>query len=131
MKRSAAMQPITPTGRLIRKIQCQEAYSTSQPPRVGPSNGPTSPGSAIKAMIRTKSLRGNARSTTSRPTGSISAPPSACSTREATSWLKLVDNAHNSEPTENSTMAVTKMRRLPKRSAIQPDAGISNATVSM
>jgi|GEM_PF-5492515 len=82
-------------------------------------------------MIRTKSLRGNARSTTSRPTGSISAPPSACSTREATSWLKLVDNAHNSEPTENSTMAVTKMRRLPKRSAIQPDAGISNATVSM
>ncbi len=131
MKRSAAIQPITPTGRLIRKIQCQEAYSTSQPPRVGPSSGPTSPGNAMKAMIRTNSLRGKARSTTSRPTGSISAPPSACSTRDATSWLKLVDSAQSSEPRENSTMAATKIRRLPKRSAIQPDAGINKATVSM
>ncbi|MCY1446950.1 hypothetical protein D9M71_635460 [compost metagenome] len=53
-----AMQPSRPTGRLSRKIQCQLRISTSQPPTVGPSNGPSRPGMVMKLMIRTSSLRG-------------------------------------------------------------------------
>jgi hypothetical protein len=40
------------------------------------------------------------------------------------------DSAHSTEPAANSTMAQKKMRRVPKRSAIQPEAGISIAMVS-
>ena len=54
----ATRQPSRPTGRLIRKIQCQEAYSTSQPPSVGPASGPSRPGMVTKLSTRTKSWRG-------------------------------------------------------------------------
>ena len=58
IQRQAAQMPTTPTGTLIQKIQCQEAYSTSQPPRAGPSSGPTCPGMAMKLMARMKASRG-------------------------------------------------------------------------
>ncbi len=85
----------------------------------------------MNVITRTNSLRGKARSTTSRPTGSINAPPIACTTRETTSRLKLLDSAQNSEPRVNSAMATKNTRREPKRSASQPEAGINSATVSM
>ena len=40
------------------------------------------------------------------------------------------DSAHSTEPSTNSTMAEKNTRRVPKRSAIQPEAGISIAIVS-
>ena len=61
----------------------------------------------------------------------LSAPPIACTTRETTSRLKLLDSAQNSEPRVNSAMATKNTRREPKRSASQPEAGINSATVSM
>ena len=127
---SVARQPASPTGTLIRKIQCQEAYCTSHPPSVGPSKGPMSPGMATKLIAWRNSPRGTVRSSDSRPTGSSSAPPSPCTTRAATSCPRLCDSAHSTEPSANSTMAEKKMRRVPKRSAIQPEAGISIAMVS-
>ncbi len=127
---SVAMQPARPTGTLIRKIQCQEAYCTSQPPSVGPSRGPMSPGTATKLMACRNSPRGTVRSSARRPTGSSNAPPSPCTTRAATNWPRPCDNAQSTEPAPNSTMAAKKMRRVPKRSAIQPEAGISIAMVS-
>ncbi|MOA16092.1 hypothetical protein D3C78_1362870 [compost metagenome] len=116
---------------MIRKIQCQVRYCTIQPPMVGPINGPSRPGMVINPMIRTSSERGYARSTTRRPTGSISAPPRPWITRAPISMLNDSDSAHSTEPKLNSTMAPKKIFRVPKRSAIQPDAGISKATVSM
>ena len=61
------MQPTRPTGRLIRKIQCQEAYSTSQPPSAGPISGPIKPGMVTKAMAARKRSRGKARKTAKPP----------------------------------------------------------------
>ncbi len=130
MKRNVAIQPSRPTGTLIRKIQCHDAYCTSQPPSVGPSSGPISPGMATKLMACRNSARGTVRSNARRPTGSSNAPPSPCTTRAATSWPRPCDSAQATDPSTNSTMAEKKMRRVPKRSAIQPDAGISIAMVS-
>ena len=125
-----AAQPSSPTGTLIRKIQCQDATSTSQPPRVGPISGPISPGIATKLMACKNFSRGKVRNTTKRPTGSSSAPPSPWSTRAATSWVRLCDSAQNTEPATKKTMARKYTRRAPNRSATQPDAGISIAMAS-
>jgi hypothetical protein len=38
--------------------------------------------------------------------------------------------AHSSDPSTNSPMAVWKIVRVPKRSASQPDAGMITAIVS-
>lgn len=46
-----AHRPAMPTGMLIRKIQCQEAYWTMMPPSTGPRRGPSSAG--IVTMFRT------------------------------------------------------------------------------
>lgn len=52
-------------------------------------------------------------------------------TRAPTSMLRLLDKAQSSEPKLNSRIAPKKIFLVPKRSAIQPEAGISKATVSM
>ncbi len=58
MYRAVAIPPARHyIGILIRKIQCQEAISTSQPPRVGPTNGPIMPGTPTMLARR----RGAAR----------------------------------------------------------------------
>lgn len=41
MSQYISPRAMTPTGPLIRKHQCQEALSESQPPRVGPITGAT------------------------------------------------------------------------------------------
>ena len=119
-----------PTGTLTRKIQCHDVYSTIQPPSVGPISGPTSPGSVTKLMALRNCSRGKARSTASRPTGSSSAPPQPWTMRASTSWFRLAASAHNSEPSTNSAIAVRYTRRVPKRSATQPEAGITSAMVN-
>ena len=105
MNRSVAMQPARPTGTLIRKIQCQDAVSTSQPPSVGPMSGPTKPGMVTKPMACKNWSRGNVRSTTKRPTGSSKAPPKPWSTRAATSRSRRGDKAHKTEPSTKALMA--------------------------
>jgi hypothetical protein len=52
-------------------------------------------------------------------------------TRAPISMVRLFDSAHSSEPMLNSRIAPKKIFLVPKRSAIQPEAGISKATVSM
>lgn len=127
---SAAMNPITPIGRLIRNTQCQEAISTSQPPSVGPISGPISAGIAMKLIARRKSARATVLSTASRPTGSNIAPPMPCTTRAATSCGNCCAAAHSNEPSVNTMIAARKVRRVPKRSAIHPEAGMNIATAN-
>ena len=74
--------------------------------------------------------RGNARSTASRPTGNSKAPPTPWTMRDSTNCVRLWDTAHSKEPSVNNTIAHTNRRRVPNRSAIQPEAGISMAMVS-
>ncbi len=73
----ASMMPRRPIGRLMRKIQCQEKYVVMKPPTGGPSTGPISAGIVTQVMMATSSRLSNERSSTSRPTGDIIAPPHA------------------------------------------------------
>ncbi len=74
-----------PTGILIRKIQCQLAYSTSTPPSAGPTSGPICPGRVTKVIADIYCSRGTIFITVRRPTGTIIAPPTPCTTRAITS----------------------------------------------
>src|ERR1700742_5053413 len=49
---SARMKATTPMGTLMKKIQRQEALSTSQPPRIGPMMGAISIGTPRMPMTR-------------------------------------------------------------------------------
>ncbi|MNE11947.1 hypothetical protein D3C80_1047250 [compost metagenome] len=125
-----AIAPTIPTGRFIRNIQCQDAYSTRIPPSAGPSNGPTCPGKVTNVIAAMYCARGTIFITVSRPTGTIIAPPTPCNTRDITSSFSVSAWAQNNEPRVNRTMAAKKIFRTPILSAIQPLAGSITATVS-
>ena len=55
------------------------------PPATGPSIGPIKAGIDTKLIAPTNCDLGNVRTSVSRPTGTIIAPPMPCSTRQATS----------------------------------------------
>src|SRR5882762_9774306 len=65
----------TPSGTFRKKIQCQEAYVVMKPPTGGPTTGATSPGQVMYAIASIKLCFSVVRNTTSRPTGTIIAPP--------------------------------------------------------
>ena len=79
-----------PSGTLIRKIHRQEAYVLRMPPSAGAITGATRAGQVRYAMALTSSDLAVVRSTTSRPTGTIIAPPTPCSTRVPVSIGRLV-----------------------------------------
>ena len=100
------------------------------PPASGPSIGPTSDGIATKLMARTSSLFGNVRTSVSRPTGTIIAPPQPWMTRQSTSkWIWLT-SPQSAEPSVNSAIAAAKTRRVPYLSATQPLIGMNTARLS-
>ena len=101
-----------------------------RPPASGPSIGPTSAGTATKLMARTSCDFGKARTSVSRPTGTIIAPPHPCRMRKATSQWMLRASPHSSDPRANSPMAPANTRRVPKRLAIQPLTGMNTARLS-
>jgi hypothetical protein len=81
---SARKMPSRPIGMLIRKIQCQEKYVVMKPPSGGPITGPINAGIVTQAIAFTSSLLSIERSSTSRPTGVIIAPPMPCRMRAMT-----------------------------------------------
>ncbi len=102
-----------------------------KPPTSGPSIGATRLGMATKLIALTSSALGKVRTRVSRPTGTIMAPPSPCSRRLATRNEIWLVTPHNSEPSVKTAMAAAKTRRVPKRSAIQPDIGMKTARLSV
>ena len=54
-------------------------------------------------------------------TGFSIEPPTACSTRNATSSSTLGARLHSSEATENTVRPATKVRLRPNRSAVEPE----------
>src|SRR3954463_1709145 len=122
--------PSIPIGMLIRKIQCQEKYVVMKPPSGGPITGPTSAGTVTHAIALTSALLSMERSKTRRPTGVIMAPPAPCRMRAITKWVTEEDSAQPIEPTMNTAMAIENTARAPKRSAVQPLAGMNTASDS-
>ena len=92
-----------PIGRLIRKIQCQEADWISQPPRIGPAIGPSSIGTPSTAITRPTLVGPAACVMIVIPSGSSMPPPSPWSTRKQISAWMLQAQAHSAEPATNST----------------------------
>ena len=79
----------------------------------------------------TRSLFGTLRNSTSRPTGTIIAPPSPWNTRAAIRVGSEVEAPQAIEPSVKMTIALQNTVRAPKRSATQPEAGMNTASVSM
>ena len=87
-------------------------------------------GTISQVIAVTSSLRSTERSSTSRPTGTIIAPPMPCRMRAATSAHSPCETPHRMEPRVNSAMAARNTVRVPKRSATLPLAGMNTARLS-
>ncbi len=84
-----------------------------KPPTGGPSTGPSSAGMVSQAIAATSSVFAAVRSSTSRPTGTIIAPPMPCRMRETTRNARLSDRPHRIEPMVNTTIAARNTVRAP------------------
>ena len=82
---------------------------------------------ATKLMAAMSSDLANVRTSVSRPTGTIMAPPQPCRMRDATSRWMLLDMPQRQDPRVNSPIAEANTRRVPNRSAIQPLIGMNTA----
>ncbi len=100
-----------------------------KPPTGGPSTGPSSAGTVRYDIACTISDFVTLRSSTSRPIGTIIAPPMPCTMRAPVSSERSLLTPHNIEPIVNTPIAARKTVRAPKRSAIQPLAGMKIATL--
>ena len=79
-------------------------------------------------MAATSSRRLMERTSTMRPTGVIIAPPMPCKIRAKTKSVSEDDIAQAIEPSTKTPMAVRNTVRAPKRSAVQPEAGMNTAS---
>ena len=98
------------------------------PPKGGPMIGPKSAGTVSIDMARTSSDFGTARSRTSRPTGTIIAPPMPWTMRASTSSHRFMDAPQHTEPSVKTRIAARNTVRVPNRSAVQPDSGMKIAS---
>ncbi len=101
------------------------------PPTGGPSIGPSSAGIDSQLSACTSSALDTLRNSTSRPTGTIIAPPQPCRNRAATRASSDCEAALATEPSRNTPIAVMNTGRAPKRSATQPLTGMNTASASM
>ena len=90
--------------------------------------GPINAGIDKKAIALSKLCLGMVRSKMMRPTGTIMAPPSPCTTREITNCVRVFERAQVKELSVNSTTAAINIFRAPKRSAAHPLTGTNMAT---
>ena len=99
-----------------------------KPPTGGPIIGPISAGTDTQAMALTRSRLLMVRTSTMRPTGVIMAPPMPCTIRAITKSVSDDDIAQPIEPSRKTAMAARNTVRAPKRSAVQPEAGMKIAS---
>lgn len=100
------------------------------PPSSGAITGASSAGHTMYDTIRGRSGLATPDIATSRPTGTIIAPPAPCTTRSATRTPRSDAAAQARDARVNSAIAARKTRRAPKRAVSQPLSGISTASVS-
>ena len=98
-----------------------------KPPSGGPNTGPSSAGTVSQASAVTSSSFGTVRRMTSRPTGTIIAPPIPWMMRKITKSGSDCASPQSSEPKVKTMMAARNTVREPNRSANQPLAGMNTA----
>ena len=99
-----------------------------KPPSGGPTTGPISAGTVTHVIALTSALLSMVRNSTSRPTGVIIAPPMPCRMRAMTKCITEEDSAQPIDPIMNTVTASANTMRGPKRSAVQPLAGMKTAS---
>ena len=112
---------------LIQKIQRQSQYVVMKPPSGGPTTGPISAGTVSQARAPTSSDFLTDRRITSRPTGTIIAPPIPWTTRQSTSSPMVSDSPQKIELTVKMTSAADPMIELDPL----PGSEVSGAEVTL
>ena len=101
-----------------------------KPPSGGPQIGPISAGMVTSDMALSRSFLSMLRTRMRRPTGVIIAPPMPCTMRANTNSSSECEAAQPIEPMMKTPMAMRNTLRGPKRSAVQPLAGMQMASDS-
>ena len=101
-----------------------------KPPSGGPIIGPISAGMVTQAIASTSRCLSIDRTSTNRPTGVIIAPPMPWTMRAATKPDSELARAQPTEPITKIAIAARNTVRAPKRSAVQPLAGMKTASES-
>lgn len=122
---------IAAIGRLIRKIEPHQKFSSSQPPISGPSGMPRPVPSTTRATALPRSAGGNRAGRTANATGMIIAPPRPITARAAMRTSTDVVQVAAADAAAN-TLRPTMSRRLrPYRSPSAPQVRISPASTRM
>src|SRR3954471_13906507 len=124
------MREIRPTGTLIKKHQCQDKLSLSQPPSVGPTTGATTTAMPYSAKPWLRLDGGKAAARIDCATGVIPPPASPCMIRKINSDCRFHANPQSNELSVNNAMQTRKKFFRPNICAIQPlaDSTIEFAT---
>ena len=96
----------------------------------GPNTSRLEPPVDISPMTRPRWSAGTSRTPTDSAIGCMTAPAMPWSSRNAMSSPIVGANAQAADPTPNSTSAVTRTLRRPKRSATRPTTGMNTASAS-
>ena len=118
MNRPTSQIPAAPIGRLIQNIHRQSKKVTMKPPTGGPRIVPSMPGISSHACDATRSCLATERSITSRPIGTIIAPPTPWAKRASAIAPSDGATAQASDPVMNSRIAPRNTFCAPNRSAM-------------
>ena len=119
-----AISRAAPIGTLMVNTHRQPASDVSTPPRTTPSADPA-PASADHAPSALPRLAPvNSVITAASAAGDMSAAPSPCSDRPASSVAASPDSPHSSDAAVNRARPARVIRRAPNRSAIRPPSSI-------
>ncbi len=122
MYRRASTTATSPTGTLIQKIDRHPTSVTSTPPTTGP-RAMEMPTTAAQTPMAWARSRGTVKVLVmiDMATGFSIEPPTACTIRKTTSIARSGAALQSAEAVANVTSPVTKVRRRPNRSAVEPD----------
>ena len=121
---------IATSGRLIRKIQRQEATPRSQPPKSGPTTVETPLHAVHVPIAAPRSSPSNVAAITASELGVSSAPAIPCTARAPMSRFDVGASAQRSDAAPKAPTPSAKIRRSPYRSPSDPPTRISEPSVS-
>src|SRR3984893_519137 len=119
---------ISPTGKLMKKIQRQSQVSVMKPPNVGPSTGATTVAIAVTPNAHPRFSDVNVSRTIDCWPGCRPPPKKPCSSRKTMSCGRLVAVPQRKEQTANIDRQIRKMA-LPSDHRAQPPGDRQHDTV--
>ncbi len=119
------------TGTLIKKIECQEKWSISTPPRTGLPTRPSIDTAVHAAIALPRSDSSKTMMRIDRVEGMISAPPMPITTRAAITSPGFTAKVAASDAAPNSSNPMIMIFRRPNRSPRLPEVSSSPANTRM